>query len=359
MNTRREAPQVDVIIPVHTADRPVARAAGSVLDHTAAPVRVTLVCHEIEPARIAQALGARADDPRVRLLPFRDGVPSPAGPINAGLDAATATFTSLLGSDDRYAPGAIDAWLAIQSRDDADVVIPRVIVAPDRSLRTPPVRPFRSRRLDGVRDRLAYRTVQLGLISRELSAGIRMTPGLRTGEDVIQGASLWYSPARISFARRAPAYIVETGGGDRVSTTVRPPEEQLAFLDAVLAPDLVARLSLAEREAFAVKLLRTHVLDALRSVLDSGGDMIHIAEVARAASRVIDLAPTVVGIISRRDARILGELRSQLPALDDLRRHVALRTDFRRPTNLISARPGLTFHREAPLRLLSATALAP
>src|SRR5690606_32966540 len=108
----------------------------------------------------------RAADTRVRLISLIDGIPSPAGPINAGLDAATAPFTSLLGSDDLYEPGAIDAWLEVQRRGRADVVIPRVSTHSGNTLRTPPTRPFRTHRLDGVRDRLSYRTVQLGLVSR-------------------------------------------------------------------------------------------------------------------------------------------------------------------------------------------------
>ena len=44
-------PVVDVVIAVHTAQRPVARAVASVLD-CRAPVRVTVVAHHVEPALI-------------------------------------------------------------------------------------------------------------------------------------------------------------------------------------------------------------------------------------------------------------------------------------------------------------------
>src|SRR5699024_6411935 len=108
-------PEVDVVVAVHTPERRVERAVLSVV-LTEAPVRVTVVCHGTPLEPIAERLGVLAEDPRVRLLPFTDGVPSPAGPFNAGLDAATAPWVSVLGSDDVLEVGAIDSWLALAGR---------------------------------------------------------------------------------------------------------------------------------------------------------------------------------------------------------------------------------------------------
>jgi hypothetical protein len=99
-----QEPLVDHIIAVHNNRRPIARAVGSVLKHTSAPIRVSVVCHNTEQGEIRLILGELADDPRLRLLQLDDGIPSPSGPFNAGMDAATAPFTSIMGSDDELEP---------------------------------------------------------------------------------------------------------------------------------------------------------------------------------------------------------------------------------------------------------------
>src|SRR5690606_4241473 len=127
------SPQVDVVVAVHTESRPVARAVSSVLANHA-PVRATVVCHHVPAERIAAALGdlperARTAGHEVRLVEHADGVPSPAGPFNKGLDLAEAPYVALLGSDDRLAPGALDSWLALAAATDADAVIARLAYA--------------------------------------------------------------------------------------------------------------------------------------------------------------------------------------------------------------------------------------
>jgi hypothetical protein len=349
-------PVVDVVIPVHTDRRPIARATSSVLATATAETRVSVVCHNVAPDAIGAALGTWADDPRVRLLAVDDGVPSPAGPLNAGLDAATGEFTAILGSDDEYEPGAIDAWLAVARRDDAEVVIPPLRTAPGAPTRSPPVRPFRTRRLDGVRDRLAYRTVQLGLVARARFDGVRMTTGLRTGEDVVQGAALWYSGARISLVRGAPGYLIhQDDPAERTSSSAKPAAESFLFLDAVLAPAFTAALTSAQREAFAVKLLRTHVMDILGAALRAGAGPADLAALSAGVHRILDLAPEATGVLSRREARIVAELATA-PGAARLREEHAALTDFRRPSNLLPASMRRVLHREAPLRFLAATA---
>lgn len=350
-------PVVDVVIPVHTSRRPIARAVSSVLTTASVATRVTIVCHNVLPGEIAAALGPWADDPRVRLLPLEDGLPSPAGPINAGLDAATGEFTALLGSDDEYEPGAVDAWVAVARRDGAELVIPPLRTSPGAATRSPPTRPFRRSRLDGVRDRLAYRTVQLGLVARSRFGDVRMTPGLRSGEDVIQGATLWYSGARISLVRRAPGYLIhEDDAANRTSSAPKPAAESLAFLDAVLAPAFLATLTGAQRESFAVKLLRTHVMDILSASIRHGAPTADLAALAASVARISDVAPTSLGILSRRESRIvLGIVDGADPAV--LARELAVVNDYRRPANLLAASTRRLFHREAPPRLLAAFAV--
>ena len=350
-------PIVDVIIPVHTDRRPIARATASVLTTASIDTRVSVVCHNVAPEQIAATLGSWATDTRVRLLHLADGIPSPAGPINAGLDAASGEFTAILGSDDEYEPGAIDTWVAVARRDSADVVIPALRDSPGATTKSPPTRPFRTRNLDGVRDRLAYRTVQLGLVSRRRFGDIRMTEGLRTGEDVIQGASLWYSDARISVARGGPGYLIhQDDPADRTSTSVKPASESLLFLDAVLAPDFTSKLTHTQRESFAVKLLRTHVMDILGASLGAGTLRADLTALSDAVRRILNLSPTAAGILSRRESRITTYL---LADADEtlLAAELAVLTDYRSPANLLPASYRQLLHREAMPRFLAAIAL--
>ena len=120
------APLVDVTIAVHSASRPIRRAVASVLDGTEAPVRVIVVAHNIDPAIIRDNLGDLATDDRVLMLDLQDGIRSPAGPMNAGFANSTAPFIALLGSDDEFAPGALDSWLRVQRSTGASTVIPKI-----------------------------------------------------------------------------------------------------------------------------------------------------------------------------------------------------------------------------------------
>ena len=214
-------------------------------------------------------------------------------------------------------------------------------------------------RLDGVRDRLAYRTRQDGLVRRSRFPDLAMTPGLATGEDVIQGATLWYSGARISFAAGTPAYVIHSDHDDRTSTSAKPARASLAFLDGVLDSPFTGKLSRDAREALAVKILRTHVLDVLASSLRAGAPGHDIADLGEAVRRLISFAPTASGILSRRESRIVSALAAGSPDLARLAADLAVHTDYRRPSNLLPASLGRLLHREAPLRFLAGVAFSP
>jgi hypothetical protein len=353
-------PDVDVVVAVHSSQRPVERAVSSALADSVAAVRVTVVCHNIDSATIESRLTHFALDERVRLLELHDGIPSPAGPFNHGLDAATAPFTAVLGSDDELERGAIDSWLALQRKHGADIVIPRLRFASGASLRSPQTRPFRSRNLNAVKDRLAYRTAQLGLVSRARYPALRFTTGLRTGEDIEYGLRLWFSDARISFDRQGPAYLIHAESNDRATISSKDVADDFAFLSAALNPQWTDSLNSDQREAIAVKLLRTHLVDALSARFLAGtvprAEQLELAAVAR---RIFDFAPTAAGIVSRRDARILRTLLAGDADEAQFHADLAVRADFRRPTNVLSASPSKMLHREAPLRFLGALLLTP
>lgn len=353
------APLVDVVVAVHSPERAVERAVASVLSGTTVPARVTVVCHNVPEVDITERLGEWVQDRRVRLFSLRDGIPSPAGPFNLGLDAATAPFTAVLGSDDELEPGALDSWVHRQRADHADVVIPRLKLSTGGSLQSLAPRPFRVRQLDGVRDRLAYRTAQLGLVSRTRFPNLRFTTGLRTGEDVSYGLQLWFSHARISFDRRGPGYLIHTEGSDRTTISRKKVSEDFAFLDDLLTSPWTATLTPAMRESIAVKLLRTHVMDALKSRYLEG--LVEPAEEAALSDvirKVTALSATSPTVLSRRDRWILDAVLAGTPDADALRAALSIRTDFRRPSNLLTQSATRLLHREAPLRFLAALACA-
>ncbi|WP_197522677.1 glycosyltransferase family 2 protein, partial [Occultella aeris] len=126
-------PGVDVVIAVHNTERPIARAVRSVLEHNAEGARVTVVCHNISAEEIRPLLDARHRD-QVRFLEHRDEFRSASGPFNAGMDAATAPYVCIMGSDDTLMPGALSSWFWRAERSGADAVMARLELGSDRRL---------------------------------------------------------------------------------------------------------------------------------------------------------------------------------------------------------------------------------
>lgn len=287
-------PDVDVVVAVHDERRAFVRAVRSALadgdpgtpragrvtgaaragGSSRVEVRVSVVAHNLEAdvvrARLeAEGLGGSLADGRVRVLELADGVPSPSGPFTFGLEQAEARYVSIMGSDDHLEPGALAAWFALgEARSSAAVLAPMRLDS-GRLVRSPVPRPFAGRfwaaPLDPVRDRLAPRSAPLGLLRREMveRLGLRLVPGLRTGEDIPFSARLWFSGERLDLDRRAPAYVIGTDAHERVSTSPRPVPEELAAVRILRAAPWVEALGARERRALAVTMLRVHVLGAV------------------------------------------------------------------------------------------------
>lgn len=351
-------PRVDVIVAVHDPSRPVERAVGSVLDGTRAPVRVTVVAHNTEPDGILDRLGALQDDVRVRLIELQDGIRSPAGPFNAGLDAATAPFTSVLGSDDTLQTSAIDSWLRVASSVRADVVISRLRHAAGRAVPTPPTRPMRGRALDGVRDRLSYRSAPLGLVSRNRFADTRFATGLAVGEDVPYVTRLWFSGARVAYDRHGPAYLIHDDIAGRTTFMQRPIVEELAFLHRILDDPWFRSLPDDARASFVVKALRIHLFGAVGNRPDpSWWAASERSALTDVATRLIEHGAGIAQVLSRRDRSLLDAIldpASDPAAMIDASR---ARRQFARPGSLLPRRLDHALRREAPLRMASASAL--
>jgi len=351
------APLVDLVVAVHDPARRVDRAVGSALTSDA-PLRVTVVAHNTDPAGIEDRLGVLAGDTRVRVVALADGVRSPAGPFNHGLDLATARFTSLLGSDDELERGAIDSWLARAERTGADAVLTRLRHAGGGAVPTPPTRPRTRRLLDPVADRLSYRSAPLGLVSRARFGELRLAAGVPVGEDLPYVTRLWFSGAPIGYDRWGPAYVIHDDAGDRTTMTPRPLAEVFAFVPHVLDAPWFVTLPRAAREAVVVKFLRIHLFGAVTHRSDpalwTAGER---GALSAAATAMVARGEGAERLLSRRDRVLLDAALDPDVPTAQLITAAARRREFARPGALVPRALRHALHREAPLRFAAASAL--
>ncbi|QFG68366.1 glycosyltransferase [Ornithinimicrobium pratense] len=360
-------PVVDLVIAVHSTQRRVERAVRSVLDGSpGVDVRVTLVAHNIGAEQVRAVLSeqSRADE-RVRVLELADGIPSPSGPFNAGLDAATAPWAAIMGSDDMLAPGALAGWLeAVAGMNPADpvVVIPPLRLA-GRTVPTPQRRPGRTgrhRRLDLVADRLSYRSAPLGLLSRGALAlpGARLMPQVRVGGDVPMVTALW-AQAHVVYAAGAPAYLIQEDAPDRVTYEQRPITEQLASIDALWGTPWVIALTPRQRRSVGTKVLRIHIFGAILTRPDpQWWTPEERVELARVTRRVLAEAPGCADPLSLADGDVLrAVLDVGTPAAQLIARAHARRWHGS-PRTLLPSSWRHVLHPEAPVRFMGASLIA-
>ena len=349
-------PLVDLIIAVHSETRPIARAVASVIDHTSAPVRVNVVAHNIDPEIIRRNLGEYADHPGVRLLELRDGIPSPAGPMNHGLAHSEAAFVGVMGSDDELAPGAIDSWLALQLRTGASAVLARIQLADGRCDPYPPVRNGRrTLELDPRKDRLAYRSAPLGIVDRREFGDLRFTEGLRSGEDLAYSLTVWFTGKHLAYDLSGPAYVINADAGDRVTSAPRPLAEDFAFLDVIEQFDWFTGLDAAGRRAIVLKTIRIHLFDAILARARTDEDLAaHRAELAALVQRLLRLAPGAAKQLSIADARAIREAVKPDSTAASVLARLDARHKYLSPATLIARSPLHSFRQQAPFRTLFA-----
>jgi len=343
-------PLVDVVIPVHSETRPISRAVASILNHTQADVRVNVVAHNIEESIIAKNLGTFQKDARVRLLHLVDGIPSPAGPMNFGLDHCTADFISVMGSDDEFEPGAIDSWLAMQRQGAADFVISQIRNAGGGLVPSPPARPRRRFRLDAVKDRLSYRSAPLGLLSRTAFPDLRFAENLASGEDLPYVTQLWFTGKNIAFDRTGPAYLVHADAVDRVTAAPRPIVEDFAFFDLIVDAEWARGFSTRQRVAIGVKMLRGHVFDAIVNRAKTGMSASERDALWEIATRISAWSPGSEKYLSVLDLKVFEGIRDNTVTVERLMELISKRWNYRSLDVIVTRNPFRMFHRQAPLR---------
>ena len=353
---RAGTPIAEIVIAVHDARRPVGRAIESIVGAPGAqadgpPVRVTVVCHNL-PATAFGETAERFADADVRWVELLDGIRSPAGPFNHGLALAEAPWVGVMGSDDSFDPGAIDALVG-HLRADA----PQALLYPLRHQDGPPManplsRRGRHRRLDPVKDRLAYRTAPLALIDRRLvgELGLQFAPGLRSGEDAGFSARLWNLAERIDFHPADPGYVIGADAVDRVTSAPMDVEDEVRPYRDLFAEPWVAALPAARREALVVKTIRIHLMGAVLRRARTGAFATGDLEAYRGLLTAgLTLAPDALAPMSRRDRAVLDAVLATAPEAEvreAVRRHDAAH----RADRLLTRSPSRVLARESDLR---------
>lgn len=305
-------PLIDVIIAMHDIRRPIGRAVASVIDGApAGSVRVTVVCHGLPAGDVLGKLG-EVDGERVRLVEFADGVRSAAGPFNHGLSIATAEYVSVMGSDDFLEPGAVSRWADYVRAEDPDVALVRLRFQDGATLHNPLARARRRRRLHPVKDRLFYRTAPLGLLRRTTvnRLGLRMTEGLRTGEDLAFSVKLWTSGVRIDYLASLPAYVIGSDAEARVTTAPMSPEEFFAPVTGILSDPYAVALDPPTRRSLAIKLTRIHLLGYVlaRPTVDDWPSDAAVRHVSRVLAALLRFAPRLSEPFPRADRDLFDAL---------------------------------------------------
>lgn len=248
------APEVQIVIPVHKLDRPVLRAVDSVLRCPRAGV--IMVAHGLAASDFSLP-----EDDRITVVEVAEGVGHPGVAFNAGVAAARSRWLGIMGSDDWFEDGALEAMLGRLSDDSADgVLAPLRYDYSDTNEVVPVTR--RHRKLQAVRDQLFYRTAPLGLYSRNLlqDARYRFDETAVSGEDMAMSAKLWSDGLSLSYCPTDPAYVVGSDAESRVTTISRSLSEHAGAWMTMWADDQLGDLPLALRQALAEKMFHTNVL---------------------------------------------------------------------------------------------------
>ncbi|USQ81838.1 glycosyltransferase [Ornithinimicrobium faecis] len=351
--------RVDVVIAVHSPSRPIGRAVASVLDGNGAHAGVTVVCHNITADEIAPGVGEQHRD-RVRFLEHHDGVHSAAGPFNAGTRAARGEFVSIMGSDDTFQPGAIDAWLDLADRTEAETVIARLVIgSAHRPVPTPPTRPWLRGLADPVADRLAYRSAPLGLVSNQARErlGLEQVEGVPVGPDVPYVTRLWVE-TKVAVQRRGPGYAIGEDATDRVTLTPRPIAREFAFVRHLLDQDWFAAYPQPVRDAIVAKVIRIHLFGAVFYRSDpTYWTPVERRDLQAMAEHLTEAAPNVTQVLSRADRELLdGILTPSVPA-DELIRRAHARRRHGTPATVLTRDLRHLWRREAPPRFMAASLL--
>ena len=116
-------PKISILVPVYKAESTLDACVESILAQTFADFELLLI-DDASPDRCPEMCDAWAKkDPRIRALhPAKTG-PGPSGARNAGLDAASAPWITMVDSDDTIAPQLLETLLHGAETSGAELVL--------------------------------------------------------------------------------------------------------------------------------------------------------------------------------------------------------------------------------------------
>lgn len=362
MNDFLTPPLVDIVIPVHSTARPLERAVRSALraSEGAGPgqCRVLVVAHHL---REREVLAMLPEPLRAAVTVFEceDRGSTAAVPRNEALRRSTARYISFLDSDDTLDPGAVTRWLGIAERRGSDLVIPFQHHEAARVDITPVTRPFRSARLDPVRDRLGYRSSAFGLVRLDVvrALGASFDETVRTGEDQSFVMALYTGCSRIDYAPGTPGYLVHADADVRVSQQPLPLREEVAAALDLGAHPWFPRTPAELRASHVLKYLRVNFFPAVQGLVERGEwSAAHASTAWTVARELLDVAPNVEDRLARADRRVLALLQDSAPK-GELRAALTARRRFASPDALLTTSARWFLDRQSPLRVVVASAV--
>ena len=353
---------VDMIVAVHDVRRDIRRAVSSILRDDDPTIRALVICHNLTRDVVAAELADILENSgsRVRLEELHDGVPSPSGPFNHGLEISDADYVGIMGSDDELDAGAITQWRRVAERHRADAVIAKVVRGDQRTLvRSPPKRVWRTGPLSFSRDRLSYRSAPLGLMRRDAvrKLQLRLLDGARSGGDLPFVTRLW-ALGRVVPAQGLGAYVEHADAPVRVTWEPKPLHQELYAMRDLLGSAFVRSLSRADRDALGTKLLRRNLGDSVR--IRDGGRALTPADIDAfrdIVSRIRRLSPRSIDFISIAQRRVVDELLRPQPNLEAVARHSERMIEPKRWDTVLPARLRHALHPQGQTRYVFASAL--
>lgn len=294
--------KTQVVIAVHTPERPLRRAIESVLADPESGVIVA--AHNVSP----NLLDIPSDD-RVRVIEHRGDHGMPGAPRNAGLSVVTAPWVSMLDSDDRFEPGALATMRERAKQTGSQIVIAPFLKEGKRGKTWMPT--FRTSGLRAYRDGLFYRTAPFGLFSRTVMRGVDYRDDVRTGEDIRVTADLYTRGLKIAHFWKDPAYVVGADAKKRITTTPMDLRESGRPWHELWDEEFVSRWDRATRHAYGVKVARIHVSDSItaRSEESSWADG-EFEWLAAAVQRLAAEAPNFSRPLPAGQARMMDAIKA-------------------------------------------------
>lgn len=299
-----------IVISIHTADRPLRRAIESVLSDSQSGVVV--VAHNIDPTLLDIP-----DDDRVMVINHIGNNGMPGAPCNTGLEATTAAWVGKLDSDDLYQPGAIAAMRERARNDGADAVIPAVFKQGKRNKTWIPT--LRSSNLEASRDGLFYQTAPFGIFKRSaLLNRVRFREDLPSGEDIRVSADLWTADLSVSHYPQDPAYIITDDAPSRATSARYPLELVGLSWTQVWDERFICRWNSRTRQAFGTKIARLNLLKAIHDLQLDGSDVREeeFKWLVQAVARLRSEAPTFDNPLAKSQTKLIRSVEhGELPPL--------------------------------------------